>query len=281
MMPSSVRSTRAIAPRNRRFSGTGSQPGKGTSRLTLAVKFTSKVSIARAISAAPPGDVGAEEGLGDDLQGQPHHVGLNVAPLAVGPTAHHTLRIRHHNVSIRCDPLSVKRRLREPTLATPELPLAGQEPRAQGRPGRPKREVLGELPVLADQDVLDQFGMVQGPDPPRAQPDRDHVAVVTGAAGEERQAIGLERAEVAGQPVPGRAGGGAARRGRRGETGRRLDRGHEAIPCVEGPRVDPIGRDSDRADRIASSKRDALRSPLDDQPSSGVLGGPLWRLGLH
>ncbi len=76
-------------------------------------------------------DLRVEQRLGDDLQGQPHHVILSVADLAVGPRLEHALGEIHHEPRIGSDPLAVKRRLGQLALPAPELALAGQEPLAE------------------------------------------------------------------------------------------------------------------------------------------------------
>ena len=146
-------------------------------------------------------DLGVEQRLGDDLKGQPHQVVLDVARLAGGHDLEHPLGVVDHDVGVRGDPVAVEGRLRQLPLSAPEVPLAGQQAVSQRPLGIPKAVVLDELPVLIDEHLLDQVGMVDEPDRARAEPHRDDVAVLPLPARERRQPIATELPEVPGEPL--------------------------------------------------------------------------------
>ena len=177
-----MRSSRPMARSTRRFRGVGIQCG---AVIRLAGPCDERAhqgfhGFARLGRVAA--DLGVEQRLGHDLQGQVHHVGLGVADLAVAPRLQHPLGVIDHEPAVRSDPLAVKRRLGQLALAAPELAFAGQEPLPE-RPLRlPQPIVLDELPILVDQHLLDQVGMVDEHDSPGAESGRNQVAILLSPA---------------------------------------------------------------------------------------------------
>ena len=121
-------------------------------------------------------DLGVEQRLRDDLKGQFHHVGLDVANLSVFPGSEHPIRELDHDGGITGDPITMKRRLYELAPGPPELSLAGQEAVAQRSLRASQPVMLDELPVLIDEHVLDKLGMVDEKHGTRAKPGGDHVS---------------------------------------------------------------------------------------------------------
>ena len=68
-----------------------------------------------------------------DLEGQPHHVGLDVARFAVFPGHQHPLSVLNHHICISGDAVAMERRFSQPRRS-PENALGGQETLAQGSP---------------------------------------------------------------------------------------------------------------------------------------------------
>ena len=147
-------------------------------------------------------DVGVEETLRDDLERDAHHVVLHVAGLAVAPALEHPLGGRHHGRGIGGDPVAVERRLRELALLPPEVALARQQAVAQAGARLAERAVLDEVARLRDQHLLDEVGMIQHPNPHRAEPKIDDVAIGAGTLRQKPEPVALERPQMARQPVP-------------------------------------------------------------------------------
>ena len=61
-------------------------------------------------------DLRVKERLGHNLQSQVHHVGLNIADLAVFPRLEHFLRVIHHKPAVVGDSLAIKCGLGQLTL---------------------------------------------------------------------------------------------------------------------------------------------------------------------
>ena len=175
--------------------GNGDQPARPRHE-AVHQRFHRRARLGRVAA-----DLGVEERLGDDLERQPHHVGLDVADLAVAPGHEHPLGVFDHHTGIGGDPVAMERRLGELALGPPELALAGQEPVAQRSPRAPQPVVLDELPVLVDQHLLDQVGMVEEEDRRGPEPGPDHVAVLAMPARQCPQAVAAEFPQVAEEPV--------------------------------------------------------------------------------
>ena len=186
----------------------GNQCG-GAIRLPVrAMKERMSVSIAALALGRIAADLRVEQGLGHDLQGQPHHVVLDVADLSVVPRFEHPLGVFDHEPGIGGDSLAVERRLGKLALASPEFPFAGQEPLTQRPPRLPQPIMLDELAILVDQNLFDQVGMVGEDDISGSEPGRDQVAVLAGPAGHGSQLVAAELLQVAEEPLPLRSGNG-------------------------------------------------------------------------
>jgi len=72
-------------------------------------------------------DVGIEERLDDDLKRQSRHVARQVSSFTGLPTGYRSLRVLHHHIAVRADPLPVKGGLGQASLASPEVALAGYQ----------------------------------------------------------------------------------------------------------------------------------------------------------
>ena len=89
-------------------------------------------------------DLGVEERLGDDRQGQAHHVVVDVARLAVAPGVAEPRGVLDHDRAVALDRLALEARLRELPLPPPEVALAGQQPLADDRHEQPREPVLDD-----------------------------------------------------------------------------------------------------------------------------------------
>ena len=130
---------------------------------SLHQRFHRRTHVAR-ITA----DFRVKEGFGDDLQREPHHVVLGVADLSVSPRAEHALGKINHEPPIGGDPFAVKRGLYQLALTAPELTLADQETLAQSPSCVPQAVMLDELPILVNQNLFNQVGMIDEDNVPRA-----------------------------------------------------------------------------------------------------------------
>ena len=206
-------------PRRGGSTGVGSHRGTMIELAVLAMKLCISVSIAAPTSADVAAELGVEEGLGDDLQRQPHHVGLDVARPGRRPT---TAIIRSVNSTIRSR--EARRSARGGTPAA--RACAGVRQKSPSLVSRPLPSVrfacrsaivLDELAVLVDEHLLDQVGMIGEEDALRAEPGRDDVAVLAGPARQRAEPVGAELPQVAaagpsaggpgGRPEAGRLGG--------------------------------------------------------------------------
>src|SRR5215211_5701847 len=95
-------------------------------------------------------------------------------------------RMLGHRRAVRCDPVTVERRLHESALASMRLPLRAQESLADDALPGLERET-GEPPVMRDEHVLHVVRMIEQKEVPRSEPQVYDVAVFPGG--------GLEVAE--------------------------------------------------------------------------------------
>ena len=72
-------------------------------------------------------NVRIEERLHDDLKRKPCHVACEIALFAILPSGYRAPRVLHHHVTVRTDPLPVKRGLRETSLSPPEVTFTRYE----------------------------------------------------------------------------------------------------------------------------------------------------------
>jgi hypothetical protein len=108
------------------------------------------------------GDVGVEQRLRGDLDGQLHHVFVDVPDLPVRPLVESPLGVLGHDGRVLREAVGTERRLDAMPLATPELPLVRQEAVAGHVAERRLKEVpLHERLVPVDEHLLDEFGRAQ------------------------------------------------------------------------------------------------------------------------
>ena len=142
-------------------------------------------------------DVGAEERLGDDLERQVHHVLVDVAHLTVAKLRGQTRGMRDHDRRVGLDAIAMKRRLREATLAAPEVAFAREEAVAQdGAQRLMEVAVLLPEPVPRDEHVLDEIRVAHENDLERPDGDAHDVAVLLGCRAEKTERIAHERERV-------------------------------------------------------------------------------------
>ena len=103
-----------------------SAPSRGASgRLASARRSPPSARAgASATSSRSPPNLGVEERLGDDGLGERHHLGVDVADLAVRPAAEPARGVGGHHLAVGGDALAVERGLHEPALAQPRVALA-------------------------------------------------------------------------------------------------------------------------------------------------------------
>ncbi len=161
-------------------------------------------------------------------------------------------------------------RLRESSLSPPEISLARQQALPESRLGSPERKVFGEHPILMNKNILDQIRMIQGPHPPRTEPDRHHVPEASGAVGEKRETITFELVHISADPSSLRTGGGGGSGGRRRGGGWGGD-GHRSLlrhgrEVVSQPLNGPL-----RSGRVGSWVLDLteLSRPASSNPCGG------------
>ena len=141
--------------------------------------------------------------LSHDIEGQTHHVLVDVADFAVAPRGRETRREIDHGAAVGRDAIAMKRRLGEPTLPAPEVPLAGEQPVTEdGAQGRLDEAVLQPELVPGDQDVLDQIRMADERHLQRAERNPDDVAVAIAHRPEESERIVQVRAQIADERQP-------------------------------------------------------------------------------
>ena len=74
----------------------------------------------------------------------------------------HALGRLHHGATVAVHPRRSKSRCCQTPLLVPEPPLAGEQSLTEdGFDMAPEEAVLGEVLVVLDQDVFDQFGMIE------------------------------------------------------------------------------------------------------------------------
>ena len=105
------------------------------------------------------GQVGAEQRFGDDRERQMRHVVVGVTNLAVVPGLEHALGLLDHDRRIALDLLALKCGLGQPSLASPEISLAGQKPLADQGNQPPRQLVFHEIVGMRSQNIIDMFGI--------------------------------------------------------------------------------------------------------------------------
>ena len=149
------------------------------------------------------GDVRAQQGCGDDLQGQASHVPLDVSRLAKLPIPQHPLRqggdgpaiVRHH--------FGMERRLAGPPLSPPGVPVAGDQavPQQAADGAGPQPHGLDEVPVVRDQHPLDVCGIPQQEGAQERQAQGDDRAIPTDTEGQKAERVPPQCGQVAQQRV--------------------------------------------------------------------------------
>jgi hypothetical protein len=80
--------------------------------------------------------------------------------VGVAPAPRDARGVLDHRSAVARDALAVKGRLREAPLPAPVLALARQQPFAEKTLGTLQRAALDEAFVVRDEDVADEFGVV-------------------------------------------------------------------------------------------------------------------------
>jgi hypothetical protein len=102
-------------------------------------------------------------------------------------------------------PYAVTRRLREPALAQPEVPLGEQEAVAEEAVEQAHAGTLDVVAVARDQHLLDDVRVVDEERAAVAEAHRHEIAVLAGAAVVEAELIAVEVAQAAQEQAPLRA----------------------------------------------------------------------------
>jgi hypothetical protein len=92
----------------------------------------------------------------DDVRGGVHHRVVEVDALAVAPRRAEAGGVVDHDPRVARDALAVEGRLDEPTLALPEVALAGEEPLAEDALELAEEDVLLEARGLLHQHLVDE-----------------------------------------------------------------------------------------------------------------------------
>jgi len=140
------------------------------------------------------GDVGAQERLADDPQGEPHHlrcqIGLRnigsvpaVAQLRCGPG---------HRLGKRCNTCAVERRLSDPSLSKPGVALVGQQAVREKRPEDSEdRGLLVVVQGVVLEDMSHVVKVRQQHDMSVDHPEVDDLAVVTCRVDQQPKSVAL------------------------------------------------------------------------------------------
>ena len=141
------------------------------------------------------GDVGVEEGAGDDLEGELHHLRADVDGLAGVPACAAQRGALGHDIGIGGDALAMEGRRGDAPLAHVEGALAGDEAFAEQDLHAALGALLDHLLRMVDQDFADEVGMVDEDDVLPAQLVVRDAAVGGGEVFEEQD--GVRRLEEA------------------------------------------------------------------------------------
>ena len=143
------------------------------------------------------GNVGAEEGFGDDLESEIHHVGVNVARFTGLPSCEHRCGGLGHDLRIGDDVFVAEGRLDEFSLRLPELAFAGEQAVAEDGAEGAVVARLEEICLVLDEDFLDAVGMDDEADGDVEETEEDDIAIFAGAAGEEAAPVAAHGEGVA------------------------------------------------------------------------------------
>ena len=138
-------------------------------------------------------DVGVEERLADDRQGEPVHLARDVERGAVDPRPPHAVGVLDHHASVAGDALAMKRRLHQPALPEMNRALAGQQAVAEQPLAALEAAALGEVPVVGDEDVFHLLRVADEEQLLAAHAVVDDVAVLARDAREEVERIPAAR----------------------------------------------------------------------------------------
>ena len=148
-------SSRPVARRLARLLGVGTTGGIGTIEPERRQRVRHDLGHGLADGLCLRADLGVEERLSDDLEGEPHHRLGGVERLAVAPRSDGPRGAIGHRLRVGGDALERERRRDEPPLARVNLALAGQKPVAEERAQEERQsERLGEGVVLRLEDVV-------------------------------------------------------------------------------------------------------------------------------
>src|SRR5215204_2120719 len=101
-------------------------------------------------------------------------------------------RMLGHRRAVRCDPVTVKRRLHESTPTSVRLALGAEEPVSDDPlPGLERQ--TGELPVMRNEHVLHVVGVIEQEEMSRSEAEVHDVAVLAGGGGEVAERVAPER----------------------------------------------------------------------------------------
>ncbi len=157
--------------------------------------------------------------FGDDLRGQVHHVGMDLAGFTRLPGGEHLAGKIDDDVGVGGDAIAMKSGLGEAALADPMLTLARQQALAKetAHDGRTVADGFAEIAGLCNKDGLDVPRVVENDGGAVEETDGHEIAVVAGATFEESERIAaeiLEAAEKEGTFGAGRKGLGCHGHGR-------------------------------------------------------------------
>ncbi|MCY1009774.1 hypothetical protein OV079_30270 [Nannocystis pusilla] len=106
-----------------------------------------------------PVDAGGEQGVGDDVEGEPHHRRVDVEHLSFAPGRGEALGVVDHHRGVGGDPLAVEGGLGQPPLAAPEVAVADEQAVAGDEREVAGEAVLDEQLAAADQHLVDELGV--------------------------------------------------------------------------------------------------------------------------
>ena len=147
-------------------------------------------------------DVGTEERLCDDGEGELHHLVVHVEMMSIGPPRPGPICVFDHRLSISGDAIPMECRLHEPPLAEMEFPLACEKPLTEEAFGAHERPALGEVLLIGDENVSNEIRVVEEVYPPVRHLEEDDIPVFVSGLDHEWEPTARELD----QHVTGKAG---------------------------------------------------------------------------
>src|SRR5665213_239834 len=149
------------------------------------------------------GNVGVEQRLRNNAEGEAHHRFMNVQRLPVAPRCEHPLGISHHDLRVGGNTRLMKSRLDEFALAAPEIAFAQQQAVAEHTTHGAIVFGFDEIIALRDEDRFDVFGPAHVTRWNPKETEKNNVAILPRAACEVayRVAFRLEHAAKHGKTL--------------------------------------------------------------------------------